>query len=320
MGHMHGEVYGVLPDVNLVAVCGLDPTKNEEVAQAHGARTTTSIDDILNDASIDVVDICLPTFMHADVSIRALEAGKHVFCEKPMALTVEEADNMMAAAEKAGKYLMIGHCIRFWPEYTILTSLVETGKLGRLTSLNMTRYGQFPTWSWENWLSKEDLAGGGALDMHIHDTDYANFILGTPPSMEAWGTIDEKGTSHIYTTMAYPGTVVSIQGGWNLPKGAPFKMAFRAIFENGLAIMDGGPLTIYYADGTQEVPEVPVMKASGGGNISDLGGYFYELRYFYDQLSAGNPVDMCTPESSRESLRITLEEIAAAKAKDGVPA
>lgn len=320
MGRMHGTVYGTLDGANLVAACDVVLENAEKIAAPHGARATTSFDDLLNDPSIDVIDCCLPTYMHADISIRAMEAGKHVLCEKPMALTVADADRMIATSEATGKRLMIAHCIRFWPEYVVVRDLVKSGRLGRLLSINMTRYGAFPSWSWENWLSREDLAGGGALDMHIHDTDFANYILGTPQSQTSIGTIDERGPSHIFTTLHYPGTVIHLEGGWNLPPATPFKMAFRAIFEQGAAIMDGGPLSLYTADGGSETPEIAKMSTSGGGNISDLGGYFYEMKYFYDCLASGAPFTECTVESTRESLRMVLSEIDMVKSAVAVKA
>ena len=78
--------------------------------------------------------------------------------------------------------------------------------------------------------------------------------------------------------------------------------------------MDGGPLTIYRPGAEPEVPEFAKMEATGGGNISDLGGYYRELDYFVDCVSNGRPVERCQPESSRDSLRVVLEEIGLAKA------
>lgn len=309
MGRMHSEVYGALEAVDLVHVCDKDLVKAEAVASPHGARFSSAIADVIADPEVDVVDVCLPTDLHAEVTIAALNAGKHVVCEKPMALRTEDADAMIAAAKASGKRLMIAHCIRFWPEYTILEKLVRDGSLGKLLSLNLTRYGAFPSWSTDNWLADEARAGGGALDMHIHDTDYALHLLGEPDKIVSHGNRDARGVSHVFTTMTFGETVVQLEGGWNLPSSAPFKMAFRAVFERGLANFDAGPLTIYEEGKEPVVPEVPRMSAASGGNISDLGGYYFELKYFYDRLAAGEPLDRITPESSRASLAATLEEI-----------
>lgn len=311
---MHASVYGLLEGARLVSVLDRKREKAQKFANDFSAQPFGDFDDFLASSDLDVVDICLPTHLHREFTVKALEAGKHVLCEKPMALTVEDADAMIAASKASGKQLMIGHCIRFWPEYALLKKYADDGRFGRLLSINLTRYGEFPHWSTDNWLADESLAGGGVLDMHIHDTDFMLYLLGEPTSTHSWGTIDERGASHAFTTMVYPGCVAHLEGGWNLPSHTPFKMAFRAIFERGGMIMDAGPLTVYEPGKEPVIPEFPRMEAQGGGNISDLGGYYHEVKYFVDCLRDGRAVEIVTPETSRASLHYTLEEIRQIKA------
>ena len=312
MGRMHGEVYGALDGVDLVHVVDKDAARAASVAEPHGATVSATLDDL---PEVDVVDVCLPTDLHAEFAVRALGMGKHVLCEKPMALSLADADRMIAAADAAGKRLMIAHCIRFWPEYVELTRLVRSGELGRLLSLSLARYSEFPSWGSDGWLADEGRAGGAALDLHIHDTDYALHLMErAPDAMTSVGTVDERGVSHVSTAMRFGETAVHTEGSWNLPPGTPFKMAFRATFEGGAAIMDGGPFTVYTPDGAR-TPEMPKMAAKGaGGNIGDLGGYYFEMRYFYDRLRDGDPFDLCTPASARLTLETALREIEAVKA------
>ena len=312
MGRMHGQVYDALEGVDLVHVVDKDLGRASGVAVPHGASVSATMDDL---PEVDVVDICLPTDLHADFAVRALEGGKHVVCEKPMAISLAEADRMAAAAEASGKRLMIAHVIRFWPEYAELTRLVRSGELGALLSLSLTRYSEFPSWGSDDWLADEARAGGAALDLHIHDTDYALHLMGrAPDAMTAVGNVNATGVSHVSTAMRFGDTAVHTEGSWNLPPGTPFKMAFRATFERGAAIMDGGPLTIYSEEGAR-TPEMVKIPAKGtGGNISDLGGYYLELRYFYDALRDGTDLDRCTPASARLTLETALKEIEAVKA------
>lgn len=319
MGHMHGQVYHALDKVDLVSACDLDQTKAEEVAHPHGGNATTDFQALLADPTIGVIDICLPTFLHEEYTVAGLAAGKHVVCEKPMALSSTSAQRMLDARDASGKTLMIAHCIRFWPEYQVLKSIFDSNQLGSLLSINMTRFGAFPSWSWEGWLGKEDLAGGGALDMHIHDTDFAHYLLGEPDTLRSNGTVDERGVTQIFTTMTKGRSIAHLEGGFNLPAKAPFKMSFRAIFERGLVNWDGGPLTVYEEGKEPVQPELTKMAAKGiGGNISDLGGYYFELAYFYDCIRAGLPVARLTPESSKASLDLCLMEIALAKKAAGL--
>lgn len=317
MGRMHANVYGLLENAELVAFVDRKPEKREAYSSEFNAPAYATLHELFeNHPDLDAVDICLPTYEHKDATLAVASAKKHVFCEKPMALSVDEADEMISACEKAGVRLMIGHCIRFWPEYDLLKKMVDDQRLGKLLSINLTRFGEFPFWSTDNWLADESKAGGGALDMHIHDTDFIHYLLGEPKTVSSWGTVDHRGTSQIFTNMTYGnGAVVHLEGGWNLPNHTPFKMAFRAIFERGAAIMDGGPMAVYEDGKEPMIPEFPKMEAAGGGNISDLGGYYHELHYFIDQLESGEPFTVTTPQSSRQSLATTLEEIRQVKAR-----
>jgi predicted dehydrogenase len=316
MGRMHANVYGLLPDAELVAVVDRDPEKAAAFGNEYGVPSFTDYRSC--PVEHDVVDVCLPTHLHARATIEAAQGGKHVFCEKPMALTLPEADSMIEACSQAGVQLLIGHCIRFWPEYACLKGLVEDGTLGRLLSLTLVRFGEFPHWSSENWLADESKSGGGVLDMHIHDTDFALFLLGAPLEVAAYGVVDGRGPSYTYTMLRYPSTVVLSEGGWNLPTHTPFRMAFRAVFERGAALMDGGPLTVYRPDQEPQVVEFEQIKAEGGGNISSLGGYFLELKEFVDCVATGRRCTTVTPQSSRESLATVLEEIRQIKSRSSL--
>jgi predicted dehydrogenase len=309
MGRMHANVYQTLENAELVAAVDVKPEVVAKFAGDFGISGYTSLDAMLANEQIDAIDICLPTYLHKEFTILAAKAGKNVFCEKPMAMSLDEADEMIDACTNAGVNLMIGHCIRFWPEYAILKRITDSNELGNLLSVNLTRYGAFPTWSSDNWLADAKKSGGGVLDMHIHDTDFVHYLLGAPDEIHSWGTVDSRGPSQVFTTMKFGSTIAHLEGGWNLPSTTPFKHAFRAIFERGAAIMDAGPLTIYEDGKEPTVPEIPRMEAAGGGNISDLGGYYHELKYFADRLTHGLPLETVTPQTSRQSLETTLEEI-----------
>lgn len=317
MGRMHAAVLASIPDVELVAVCSHRPEAGAaQLAEKYGVPAIYDWKEMIARQDLDVIDICLPTDLHAEVAIAAMHAGKHVFCEKPMARTVAEADAMIAASRETGRRLMIGHCIRFWSEYAELVRLMRTKELGELLSLNLTRYGEFPHWSVDGWLGEETRAGGAALDMHIHDSDFSLYLLGKPEFTQSLGTLDGRGVSQIFTTAQFGRTVVHTEGGWNLPPGTPFQMSFRAVFEKGAAIYERGLLTIYCADGTSRTPQfVPRGQAVGGGNLSDLGGYYLEWDYFLRCLQDDQPFDECTPESARDSLAYTLDEIRQVEAR-----
>ena len=148
-----------------------------EQVDLSGYRLHTAFEDLIADPAVELVDICLPTPFHAPLSIAALRAGKHVFCEKPMSLKLDECAAMQAAAREAGRQLMIGHCLRYWPHYTKAHELLASGEFGRALYARFHRSSAMPVWSVGGWLQKA-AESGGVLDMHIHDIDVALWWFG----------------------------------------------------------------------------------------------------------------------------------------------
>ena len=138
---------------------------------------------------LDAVSIASPTFMHNLQSIEALEAGLHVFCEKPMALNSVDCQRMSEAAQQSGKTLQVGHCIRFWPEYVEAKEIIDSQKYGKVMAATFQRLSLTPTWSWDNCFLDGKRSGGAMLDLHIHDTDYVQYVFGMPKAVFSQGVI-----------------------------------------------------------------------------------------------------------------------------------
>lgn len=315
MGTMHANVYSLLEGAQIIGVFDRKPDRARVFVEKWGGKVYDSYEEMLDDSEISLIDICLPTNLHAEHAIKACEAKKNVMCEKPMALTLEDADNMVEAAKHTGVKMMVGHCIRFWPEYEALKSITDDKVMGALLSLNLTRYGAFPMYTVDQWAADPKQAGGG-MDMHIHDTDFVLYLLGEPKSMVSHGNRDARGVGHFFTTMDYGDKVVHLEGGWNLPQGTPFRMEFRAIFERGAAIYRDGELWVYEEGSDPRKHESMQMNAtSTGGNLNSLGGYYNELAYLVDCIKNDKMPSVVTPESSRDSLKYVLQEVAQIEAK-----
>jgi len=284
------------------------------------ASVYSNIDEALSSEKIDVVDICVPTPHHPRFVRRAIEARKHVFCEKPFAATAKEADTLATLAENAGITMQIGQCIRFWPEYQALEKYVKRGAGGKLLSLSLFRRSGRPAYSVGNWINQADLSGGGAFDLHIHDTDYVLHLLGKPKAVTAVGTKDPTGWSHLFTTYHFDDIAVTAEGGWNYPAKWGFRMGFEAIFENAVVEFDSSASpTLMVTEKSRKKrplafakPTVKGAKATGG-NISSLGGYLSELRYFIDCLEQKKKPEIATPRQAAESVRTVLAEIKSAE-------
>ncbi len=143
------------------------------------------IDELLADDSIDLIDICLPTPLHREVAIKALRAGKNVLVEKPIALTLKDADAMIRAAQEAKKLLLVAHVLRFIPAFVEARELALSGKYGALCGVHLKRViGRKPGYSERAYF---DEAGGPLLDLHIHDTDFMMHLCGTPSRVQSTG-------------------------------------------------------------------------------------------------------------------------------------
>jgi len=240
-----------------------------------------------------------------------------------MALTFADAKEMAKTARKTGVKFMVAHVIRFWPEYQLLKEYHDKKKLGKLLALSMTRVSPRPTWSWNNWLMNPSKSGAALVDLHVHDADFVRYLLGEPQSVESAGTAKKGGWDYVFTQYGYPNIAVSAEGGWNMPPGFPFCMSYRAVFEKGtldFSTSKSPSLALYPAAGGVEHPALPkpqVNAASAGGNISDLGGYYNEIRYFVDCILKGVEPQVVTPEDAAASVALIEREIKSAQKKLG---
>ncbi len=325
MGQMHARVYRALAAtgraVKVVGVVDSFPGANEAMERLNLAVPRfSSLNEALQALPCDAVDICLPTDLHLEHLRAAARAGKHVFCEKPLALDQKEAEAALAEAEGCGITLQIGHCIRFWPEYQALQRFAEAKQGGRLLRLSLTRRASRPLYSRDNWLHDEARSKGAALDLHIHDTDFALHLLGTPRGVHSVGRKEGKAWSYLSTHYLYDGVMVTAEGGWDLPGQWGFQMAFQAVFENASVDYDSlqaPTLRLTLGDEPSRplpFPQPEIGDDNGsGGNISALGGYYNELAYFCDCLIAGCKTEIATGRQGLESLHVVLAEIESAE-------
>ena len=256
----------------------------------------------MEEVECSVVDICLPTDLHRSIALEAFAAGKHVFCEKPIALTRNDASAMTLAAHQADRQFMVGHCIRFWPEYIELKRIVDSGEHGRLLSLSLSRRTGRPGYSIGDWVNKPDRCLGAALDLHIHDTDFLLHLLGAPEAVVSQGLRDETGWSSISTQYHYEGRIVTADGAWNYPANWGFQMRYTAVFER--AVLDFDSRSVLTLAAGESGPVALSMPPHDG--------YYHELAYFIGCLERGEPVSISTGEQASASLDLVLAEIESA--------
>jgi UDP-N-acetylglucosamine 3-dehydrogenase len=181
--HRHLPEYIANKHLELVAVCDINEERALEVAEKFGAKAYTSYEELLNAGGVDAVSVCTPNYLHAPISIAALQAGVHVLCEKPMATSKQEAEAMIAAAKESGKKLMIAHNQRFVPSHQKARKLIESGEIGKIYSFR-TAFGHGGPEGWsvdgkESWFFQKEKAFVGAMgDLGVHKTDLLRYLLG----------------------------------------------------------------------------------------------------------------------------------------------
>jgi 1,5-anhydro-D-fructose reductase (1,5-anhydro-D-mannitol-forming) len=254
--------------------------------------------ELVRDPRVDAVMIALPTPLHAPVAVAALQAGKHVLCEKPMANTPADCDRMIAAAEASGRTLMVAQCIRFWPQYELIKRYMEEGRIGKVKFVSMRRVGGAPSYSAGNWMLDGQQSGGALLDLHVHDVDFAQHMLGIPDTIFAHGAIGPSGgIDHIVASWGYAdGRYAVIEGGW---APWPFDMEIAVLGEQG---------SLGWAASRGE----EVSFCTGGDKAERLpcegDAYVREDDYFIECALAGKPVAHCAPRSTRTSITLAWLE------------
>jgi len=311
MGSTHLQAYEKIGGAELAAVASSDPKKlagdlsgiggNLEARGAKldfgDAKRYSTAEELFADPAVEAVDLCLPTYLHASMTSAALRAGKHVLVEKPMALSGDECDGMIAAARSNGKVLMVAQVIRFWPDYVAARNIVNAGGIGTVRSAAFRRRCAAPAWS--EWLRDRERSGGGAFDLLIHDFDYCVFLFGKPAAVSAAGYEDlEGGVDVVDCRLRYQdGPAVTVDGGWHNRGAYPFSMEFTIVGDDGVLEYHSGSrrLTLYRADGTQEEPSLP-----------EADGFQGELEAFLQACEQGQAPGDCRPEDSALSTRMTL--------------
>jgi len=313
MGRAHVAHYRQLADARVVAVVESNPQRlqefvkgniqaGEEQASLAGVESYRRLEEILGRSDVDVVDICLPTHLHKEATLAALRAGHHVICEKPLALSLEDVDEMIGAAEKAGRYLMVAHCIRFWPEYEYLQELVRTEEFGKPVSAIFRRISPYPGWTGgDDWFSDPNRSGGALLDLHVHDVDIVNVLFGKPEALYAQALFGQKGgTLAVLSQYRYPdGPMVFLEGSWEY---AAFEMSYHVAFEEAeVRYSSSASPTVKVLRKGKEQPEYPEMPPEDG--------YLRELRYFVECVRDGRAPERVSLPSVRETMALAFAEL-----------
>jgi predicted dehydrogenase len=298
MGTTHARAYGKIPGVSIAAVSSRNLDRAEKLAKEVGARATTDDRSIIDDPTIEAISNTLPTHLHAETTITALKAGKHVLLEKPFALTAADCDEMIATTKETGRALMVAHVLRFWGEYVSLVELVHSGKLGKPISAVAVRLSQLPAWA--DWFLNPVWSGGAVLDLCVHDFDALNWLFGTPKSVYARGKELKPGLwNDIHALVDYGGANGLVEGSEFMPQGYPFTAAMRVVCESGVVefMFRAGGVSVEMGGGVS----LMVHEAGKAYPLTAKPGDAYDNQasYFVDCIRNGIKPTLGTPEQAR---------------------
>jgi predicted dehydrogenase len=220
----------------------VSPRSRPALGAAPDARWATDLDQALADPAVTIVSICTPTPTHADLAVRALAAGRHVLLEKPIALTVADAERVATAAEDAPGILMVAHVVRFFPAYAALAERVASGSVGRPRAVRATRLSAAASPDEARWLQDEERSGGLVVDFAIHDIDQANALLGAPRAVTALPLPGDGFGAPVAVTIEYAdGGIAQILATADLPAGTPFQTSLDVVGDGGLDALADAP-------------------------------------------------------------------------------
>ena len=314
MGVTHIKSYQQLTGARIVAVCDairlpVDGVLGGVSGNIHGAeainlgkdiRTYKNLEDLLADAEVELVDLCVPTPLHGPQAIAALRSGKHVLCEKPLARTSAIAREIANAAKAAKGFFMPAMCMRFWPGWSWLKQLADQKTYGKILAARFRRVSAPPGWSRDSYFKGGD-SGGALLDLHIHDTDFVQFLFGRPTSVFSTGQSRFSGAiDHVVTQYKVAGgATVYAEGSWLLTSG--FSMAFTVVFERATVDFESA----HGADALQLMEE---GQPARGIKPEGVDGYVEELRHFITAIQSGQPPTVVTAADGLRAVEICEAE------------
>jgi predicted dehydrogenase len=314
MGVTHIKAYQKLKAAKIVAVCDSvrlpvngvlagvagNITGSGAIDLGRDLKVYRTLDDLLDDPEVELVDLCVPTPLHPEQAISALKAGKHVLCEKPLALSSGQARRIVQEAQSAPGFFMPAMCMRFWPGWSLLKQVVREKLYGKVQAVSFRRLSPTPAWSKATYGSGH-LTGGALPDLHIHDTDFVQFLFGRPKSVFSTGvTRNGNSIDHVVTHYNFPGgPAVYAEGTWLLTGN--FNMSYTVICER--ATLDYNMARGAEALLVTEVGKKPRVVKPGGSD-----GYIGEIRHMLEAVQRGKTPTVVTAQDGLSAIEICEAE------------
>lgn len=313
MGQTHFRSYQKMPGAaKVVAVADIDPARaagdttgtlgnlgsGPSKVDFTGISSTQDYRRLLDRDDVDLIDVCVPTPVHAPVVLDALRAGKHVLCEKPLARTLAEINAIVEATAGARSFLMPAMCMRFWPQWSWLKEAVADRRYGRVLGASFLRQATTPA----GWYRDGKQSGGALLDLHVHDTDFVCHLFGKPKAVMSRGyalqtdAIDHVATHYVYDDIP----LVSAEGSWAFSTPFRFRMRYTVNFEAGVT-----------ADFDLARDEALVLHRDGVATpiaCEAIDAWTGEIRYMLECIESGQRPTRVTAADALTAFQVTEAE------------
>jgi predicted dehydrogenase len=325
MGMVHWLSYQRLRGVRVAAICDRNRHRRDgdwldiqgnfgppgQRVDLTGVATHENVDALIQDPALDLLDITLPPNLHADVAIRALRAGKQVFCEKPLALIARDAARMQLAARRAQRLLMVGHVLPFFPEYAWALRVIQSGRHGALRGGSFKRIISDPKWLPNFWSAEK--IGGPMLDLHVHDAHFIRLLFGPPSAVTSQGRLRGELAEHWNTQYHFPNgkfAVCSTSGVID-QQGRPFNHGFEIHLQRATLAFD---FAVFGGAGQYLCPPT-LLEDRGGIKRPKLSGdpmdaFAAELREVVRCVRAAQVSDILSGDLAQDAIRICEAETA----------
>lgn len=327
MGMIHYLAYKKVPGAKVAAICTRDKKKLAgdwrgikgnfgppgALMDLGPIRRYEHWQDLIADPNIDLVDVCLPPKLHADVTEAALRAGKHVICEKPIALNRADARRMVKAAQQSQKLLMIAHVLPFMPEFALVRKAALNGKYGKLLGGHFKRIIADPLWLKDFY--DPNSVGGPVIDLHIHDAHFIRLLWGLPRVVQSIGRARGDLVEFINTQFVYDReTLVTAASGVIHQQGRSFTHGFEVYFEKATITYDSSVLE------GQPVESMPLTVLTSRGKVErpklrETDAFAAELTEAVRAVRSGRPSELLAGELALDALTLCQKQTESAQSR-----
>lgn len=315
MGHAHAPGWKQT-GADIVGVLSGNEANAAILAENLDAKVYSSYENLLND--VDIVDICAPTHLHKDYVLKAARAGCHIFCEKPIALSIEEGLEMIRACESAGVRFFVGMVLHFFPEYIAMKNAIEANAVGNPKVVRMTRASYRPKKADDNWFMDERKSGGMILDLMIHDFEMSRWLTKGEVirvfAKSVRSQHPDQLADHCLAILRYDnGTMAHIEGSWAYPMPM-FSVRAEVAGDDGLIEWESDktlPLEQYMHKTDDDASDVALP-----GSPLNEDPWVAEVKHFYQSVVNDTPFRI-SPLDALRGLQIALA--AKDSAKTGKP-